>query len=305
MKKNYVRNLLIILIFIILAGGLYIGITEFLSLAEENYFKEDYIVEDYPIDSMDYDWELPRYVTENEIFSAGISANSASGNSLSGNFVTVSENCSDCFPSTVSENEQPEFKSVDDSYFSDAVFIGDSRTVGLYEYGGMDQATFYASEGLTVYKVFDAKIVPVPGSREKITVKEALQKKQFGKIYFMIGINEMGRGTVDTFMEEYQKVVEEFQRLQPNAVIYVQSIMKVSETRDEKRDYINNRGIEERNSRIAQLAIQNHIFYLDVNPLICDEKGYLKKAYTSDGVHLKAEYIPIWKDYLMSHAIVK
>ena len=31
------------------------------------------------------------------------------------------------------------YHTVDDSYFDDAVFIGDSRTVGMYEYGGLEE----------------------------------------------------------------------------------------------------------------------------------------------------------------------
>lgn len=34
------------------------------------------------------------------------------------------------------------FIQVDDSYFDDAVFIGDSRTVGLHDYGGLDHSDF-------------------------------------------------------------------------------------------------------------------------------------------------------------------
>lgn len=287
--------LIFILIFVVMGFGLYTGITTFFEYAEKYWFKEDYLIEDNPIYSMDYEWEPSEYVTGNII-----SSDIIKGESISANTEFVSEN-----EKTVSENEKFEFTNVDDSYFNDALFIGDSRTVGLYEYAGMDQATFYASEGLTVYKVFESKIVPVPGSSEKITIREALQTKQFGKIYFMIGINEMGRGTVDSFMEEYQKVVSELQNLQPNAIIYVQAIMNVSETRDEKRDYINNQGINERNTRIAQLADQNKIFYLDINPFVCNERGFLNDSYTPDGVHLKAEYIPIWKEFLLSHAIVK
>lgn len=46
---------------------------------------------------------------------------------------------------TVAETEQEEVRSfhpVDAGYFSDAVFIGDSRTVGLHDYGGLDDSTF-------------------------------------------------------------------------------------------------------------------------------------------------------------------
>lgn len=197
------------------------------------------------------------------------------------------------------------YTSVEDDYFADALFIGDSRTVGMYEYGGLEEiATFYASTGLTVYKMFDAEIVEVPGQKKKQTVEEALQENSFGKIYLMIGINEMGTGTVESFIEKYKEVVEHLRELQPEATIYIQGIMKVTTERSEQGDYINNEGIEARNTEIAKLADNVTIFYLDVNPYICDETGGIEPSYTYDGVHLKAQYISIWKDYLKAHAVV-
>ena len=171
---------------------------------------------------------------------------------------------------TVPVEEIPQevvYHTVDDSYFGDAVFIGDSRTVGMYEYGGLEEtSTFYASTGLTVYKMFDSAIVSVPGQKKKITVEEALSEKQFAKIYLMIGIN-------------------------------------VTMERSEQGDYITNEGIEARNAEIAKLADDQKIFFLDVNPLICDETGGMVASYTYDGVHLKAQYIPIWLDFLKEHAV--
>ena len=193
---------------------------------------------------------------------------------------------------------------VDDSYFDDAVFIGDSRTVGMYEYGGLEEtSTFYSSTGLTIYKMFDSKIVAVPGQKKKITVEEALSEKQFAKIYLMIGINEMGTGTVESFMKAYGEAVQHLQELQPDAVIYLQAIMKVTTERSEQGDYITNEGIGARNAEIAELADDQKIFFLDVNPLICDETGGMVASYTYDGVHLKAQYIPIWLDFLKEHAV--
>lgn len=197
------------------------------------------------------------------------------------------------------------YQNVSDDYFKDAVFIGDSRTVGLYEYGGWEEiATFYASTGLTIYKLFDASIVEVKGQKQKITVEQALSENTFSKIYLMIGINEMGVGTVDSFMEEYALAVEHLRKLQPEAKIYLQGIMKVTTKRSEQGDYITNAGIEERNARIAKLADNRTIFYLDVNPYICDDTGGMDVSYTYDGVHLKAQQVLLWKDYLKSHAIV-
>lgn len=201
---------------------------------------------------------------------------------------------------------EPVYLTVEDEYFADAVFIGDSRTVGMSEYGGLEEiSTFYASSGLTIHKVFDAEIVKVPGQRKKMTVEEALRQKTFEKIYLMLGINEMGTGTVESFTAKYEEVLAYLQELQPNAVIYVQGIMKVTTERSSKGDYITNEGIEARNVELAKLADNEKVFYLDVNPVVCDETGGLVKSYTTDGVHLKAKYVQIWKDFLKTHAVAE
>ncbi len=204
-----------------------------------------------------------------------------------------------------SEGAQPgevTYMTVEDDYFADAVFIGDSRTMGLFEYGGLEEtAAFYASTGLTVYKMFEAPIVP--GENGKMTVEEALQQNSFGKIYLCIGINEMGTGTVESFLEAYQEAVAHLRELQPDAIIYLQAIIKVTTERSNQGDYINNEGIIARNEGIARLADNEHVFFLDVNPLICDETGGMVPDYTFDGVHLKAVYIDIWKEYLKAHAV--
>lgn len=218
----------------------------------------------------------------------------------------------DSFPDTVEEPLKPieegplrwEYTTVEEDYFDDALFIGDSRTVGLMEYGGLEEhADFYASTGLTVYKLFDAEIVPVEDSKDNISIEEALAEKQFSKIYLMVGINEMGTGTVESFVAEYEKVVSHLQELQPDAIIYIQAIIRVSAKRSAQGDYIHNEGIDARNEGLSLLADDQKIFYLDVNPLISDEEGALTADYTFDGVHLKAKYIAIWKEFLMEHAV--
>lgn len=206
-------------------------------------------------------------------------------------------------PDKAGEPAEWEYITADEDYFDDAVFIGDSRTVGLCDYAGLDNAAFYASTGLTVYKIFDAQIVPVEGTKQKITIEEALTERRFSKIYLMLGINEMGTGTVETFMERYEEVVARLKELQPDAIIYLQAIMRVSSERSAKGDYINNEGIDARNAEIAKLADNRTVFYLDVNPCVCDESGGLVKEYTFDGVHLKAAYIEIWKQFLMEHCV--
>ena len=203
---------------------------------------------------------------------------------------------------SVTETEEVKsFHPVDDSYFSDAVFIGDSRTVGLHDYGGLNDSTFYATVGMNIYNLWTEKFCEVDG--EKVTLEEALKAKQYGKIYFQIGINEMGRGTLDGFMTAYEESVKKFRELQPDAVIFVQGIMKVAKEKSDKDPIFNNVGIEQRNERIAALADGKNIFYLDMNEVVCDEDGNLKSNLTFDDVHLYGSKYDIWVDYLKEKGI--
>ncbi|MCH5280427.1 MAG: acylhydrolase [Lachnospiraceae bacterium] len=196
------------------------------------------------------------------------------------------------------------FVTVDESYFDDAAFIGDSRTVGLYDYAGLDNTDFYASSGLTIYKLFEDPDGKFKDGNWTENIEEALERESYGKVYLMIGINEMGTGDVDYFMKHYEAAVERIMELQPDAIIYLEAIMRVSTERSEQGDYIYNEGIDERNERIAALADNKRIFYLDVNEVVCDENGGLIADYTFDGVHLYAQYISIWKQFLMEHAVL-
>lgn len=232
-----------------------------------------------------------------EITGGDVSDTDVSGNTVSGSDITDGD------ISGNSVTDRQKYMTVTEDYFDDALFIGDSRTVGLHDYAKLNNTTFYASTGLTVYKMFTAKIATLPGSKKKVTIEEALEQQKFNKIYIMIGINEMGTGTAETFKQKYSERIERIKELQPDAIIYIQSIMLVTTERSNKGDYINNEGIIERNNAIAELADGERIFYLDVNEAVTDETGGLVSEYTFDGVHLKAAYVDIWKNYLLEHAI--
>lgn len=199
-----------------------------------------------------------------------------------------------------------EFETVTEDYFNDAVFIGDSRTVGLFEYGGIEErADFLSKTSLTIYEVFTSPFLKEEETGEKITIEEVLKKKQYGKVYLMLGINELGTGTTETFIKEYEIVVSKLQELQPNAVIFVEGIMRVAGTKNEEDPIFNNTNINDRNDAIKQLADNNSIFYLEVNDVVCDEEGNLNSEYTTDDIHLKAQYYAIWKEFLLEHGIVR
>lgn len=189
-----------------------------------------------------------------------------------------------------------EFQQVDESYFDDALFIGDSRTVGLRDYTDMSEhADFYCETSLTIYKVLEDDF------KGKGTVREALASKDYGKIYIMVGINELGRGTTEDFMSKYTEVIDTLRELEPEAKIFIQAIMRVSGKKDSEDAIFNNSNINARNNAIATLADNKQIFYIDVNEVVCDEEGNLNQEYTFDQIHLLGVHNELWKQFLLAH----
>lgn len=202
---------------------------------------------------------------------------------------------------TVPENKVPKFQTVSYEYFDDALFIGDSRTVGLMEYGNLENATFFADSGMSVYGLAWKKI-SVPG-KGKVTFDEILTEQQYGKIYLMLGMNELGY-RFDTTKERYQETLEKILAEQENAIIYLCANMHVTAEQSAKDEIYNNENVNLINELIAGLTDGEKIFYLDVNELFDDENGALAEEYTSDAFHVLGKYYEDWIDWLCTRAIL-
>ena len=196
------------------------------------------------------------------------------------------------------------FQTVDDSYFSDALFIGDSRTEGLALYGSLTNADFFSSVGLSIFKVTE-KAAGNPNTGESVTLSQKLAQKQYGKVYIMLGLNELGTGTTESWAQTYAGVISQIRQAQPNAIIYLQSILVVAASQDNPGGAINNATVNSRNQALEALANpQDNIYYLNVNEAVMDANGCLDASLTSDGIHLLGNSLSLWEDYLKQHAIV-
>lgn len=99
------------------------------------------------------------------------------------------------------------------------------------------------------------------------------------------------------------ELVDELKRLQPDAVIYIQSIMPVSQSRSQNDKVFNNERIRLYNSLIVEMCREKGVQYLNVSEAVQDENGVLPAEATTDGIHLKPAYCVKWRDYLKSHTV--
>ncbi len=190
---------------------------------------------------------------------------------------------------------EPVFVESDASYFDDALFIGDSRTVGLNEYGTLKNADYFCSVGLASYKI-DSEYI------NGYSIYDMLSSKQYGKIYIMLGINECGNDfnyTVDSF----SNLISTIREYQPDAIIYIMSSLHVTAMRQSQGDAITNENINNLNAAQAEFADDQTIFYLDVNEIFDDSDGNLMAECSNDGVHVLAKYYQTWCDWLCLNTV--
>ncbi len=198
-------------------------------------------------------------------------------------------------------HEQP--TPVDDSYFEDAVFIGDSRMEGFRNLSGITKGSFLTAVGMELENFYtDAQI---PTARGNMTVMDALKNINFTKIYMMLGTNELGAYDMDEVRESYRKVLSDIKTCSASAdpVVYVYSVVYVEEALVTTGDYVNNANVDAVNLEILKMCREEGYHYINLNEILSDGYHSLVSGASSDGIHLDQPYCQDWLSYTRSHYV--
>ena len=113
----------------------------------------------------------------------------------------------------------PASEAKDNSWFKDAAFVGDSRMEGIMNYADFEHSSNFSHVGLNVADVFTKPYIETESGT--VTVADALHNDlKYGKVYVMLGINELGWYNLDKFIEYYGNIVDRLRETHPEAQIY-------------------------------------------------------------------------------------
>ena len=202
----------------------------------------------------------------------------------------------------------PQTPVVDMSYFSDALFIGDSRTEGLQLYSGIEGATFFCYKGITIFDVMQnnpKKLIKLNGTSYSIVDALTQESGKFAKVYISLGINELGYYDNQGFHDKFAALIDHIRTTQPNAIIYLQNQVPVNPTLCAKNwpSYVNNDKVAVYNEIFTQLAAEKEVVLLDVATALSTPEGILAQENTVDGVHFTKSWYKEWLSYLMCHTV--
>ena len=197
----------------------------------------------------------------------------------------------------------PESNPVENDYFADAAFLGDSRTEGFWLYSGVKQGRLLAGSGLSVFSLHEKRVASVGGTR--YTAPEVLSMESFGKVYIGLGLNELGYRDLDAVYTAYCQAVDTVRRHQPQAVIYMQTLIPVNTAQAASagsEGHVNNDRIQLYNDLIRRIAAEKQVPLLDLySAFIVD--GQLPEDASRDGVHLLPPYCQKQLEYMKCHTV--
>lgn len=177
-----------------------------------------------------------------------------------------------------------------------ALFVGDSRTVGLMEYGNIEGSDYFCGTGMSVYNIRDEK-ESVRGIG-KLSLFELLSKKQYSYIYVMLGINELGYN-LDQNTEKFKALIGDIIKEQPKAKIIIQGNLHVTAKRSDTDKIYNNNNINYYNEQLSKLSDGKQIFYIDANVIFDDESGNMDENKSSDSTHPLGKYYDGWSKWII------
>lgn len=195
----------------------------------------------------------------------------------------------------------PEAEAKDKSWFKDAAFVGDSRMEGIMNYADFEYASNFSHVGLNVADVFTKPYIETESGT--VTVADALHNDlKYGKVYVMLGINELGWYNLDKFIEYYGNIVDLLRETHPEADIYIISILPVGAKAAKSSDMLNNDRVQMFNGRIQSMCTEKQVYFVNGFEALA-VNGSLPDDASPDGVHMQPGYCRKLTDYLLTHTV--
>jgi lysophospholipase L1-like esterase len=186
----------------------------------------------------------------------------------------------------------------------DLLFVGDSITDWFSNpRGGRGGAAPAPATGLEVWNANFGQFKPANFGIAGDTTQGVLWRMQNGElegfkaklIVLMLGTNNINRNPVDEIVDGDRLIIEEFKKRQPQAKVLLLGVFpRGADPANPFRPTI-----KEINSKLAKLADNKQVFYMDIGDKFLTADGTLTTEIMADGLHPTAKGYQIWADAII------
>jgi lysophospholipase L1-like esterase len=203
-----------------------------------------------------------------------------------------------------------------DTFFDDAVFVGDSITIGLRNHVLNQRASGASPLGNARFLVagsyglraaagdFNPGGVNLSYQGVAKPLEDCVANMGTKDVYLMLGMNDWAGASLPGSIEKYEVIVNKVHSKIPGANVFLQSCTPVTKSREGEK--LNNANTDKFNSAVVDLCMRYGIDYIDVATPMKDGQNAFKVEYASDNyVHLNASGCESWINTLREFACEK
>ena len=208
-------------------------------------------------------------------------------------------------PEGYQDTVPPEHAPCADSYFSDAVFVGDSMTASLESLDLFPEAEFIWNKGMSIASTKHRQFKQA-GKSQKATAFEMVESCAPKKIFIFLGSNTLDVVKSTPALNDYQAMLDSMIATAPEALIYAISPPPMTSGRFKKETTsgANPKRYQLFEEGLREICEERGVYYIDLYHMVTDENGYMKRDCSAgDGYHLNADTSTALADYIKCHTV--
>ena len=188
-----------------------------------------------------------------------------------------------------------------EGYLNRCVFLGDSRTVAMVNYGFFNDDAALAQIGISHPAFASNKFINNAG--KEYTLKSYLGSHQAPVIYILLGVNGINDPSETHYKNTFLTLIDSVAEMAPNSNIVLVAIGPVDDNGIYKNS-VQNAWIDKYNDFLLETAKEKHIFYLDITEILKGSDGQVKSEYNGgDGLHYSGKGCEAIFRYIVEHPV--
>lgn len=187
-------------------------------------------------------------------------------------------------PKTADQNI-PNKPATAKNVLNEAMFLGDSITESISFYDFLDESRVVGIKGLAIYNAKNHL--------------DTIVKSKPKYLFILLGSNDLEDGmSSKDFKKHYKNLIEIIKSKSPTTNIYVQSILPVKKSVENKQPNFSINRVNSFNEALSELAEEEKINYLDISTILDSSN---KDLYEPDGIHFKYNFYELWTNFIKNN----
>ena len=203
-----------------------------------------------------------------------------------------------------------------EEFFNDAVFIGDSVSLGLSYYVNnqrdagnscLGSAQFLCSGSMSYSnsrgEVGKKNTIHPTYKGQEVLIEDGIKLCGAKKAFIMLGMNDFAAYDIEYIKGNIRDTLDKIIAKNPDLKIYIESVTPIAYGKEHGK--FNNKAVDEFNEVLKGICKEYSIQYVDINSQFRDANGYFKADYCGDngssgmGIHMNPVGCKAWVDYLI------